>query len=247
MISTASGTDGARTMIGWNRRSSAPSFSMCLRYSSSVVAPMHLDLAARERRLEHVRRVDGAFSRAGADRACAARRGRGSRSPTAGSPSSRPSGAPRTARGTSCPRPARPGRAARSRLPTQDVRHVVADDPLGEALDDRRLAHARLADEDGVVLRAARQDLDDALDLRLAPDHRVELAVTGELGQVAGELVQDRGLACASSAAGSTGRPRSASVSWRTSSSRAPRDSRIFAAIDWPSFITPSRRCSVPM
>ena len=28
-------------MIGWNRRSRAPSFSMYLRYSSSVVAPMH--------------------------------------------------------------------------------------------------------------------------------------------------------------------------------------------------------------
>ncbi len=40
MISMASGTDGALTMTGWNRRSSAPSFSMYLRYSSSVVAPM---------------------------------------------------------------------------------------------------------------------------------------------------------------------------------------------------------------
>ena len=41
MISTASWTDGARTMMGWNRRSRAPSFSMCFRYSSRVVAPMH--------------------------------------------------------------------------------------------------------------------------------------------------------------------------------------------------------------
>ena len=40
MISTASVTEGARTMTGWKRRSSAPSFSMYLRYSSSVVAPM---------------------------------------------------------------------------------------------------------------------------------------------------------------------------------------------------------------
>ena len=40
MISIASGTVGALTMTGWNRRSSAPSFSMYLRYSSSVVAPM---------------------------------------------------------------------------------------------------------------------------------------------------------------------------------------------------------------
>ena len=32
--------DGSATWIGWNRRSSAASFSTYLRYSSSVVAPM---------------------------------------------------------------------------------------------------------------------------------------------------------------------------------------------------------------
>ena len=32
--------DGSATWIGWNRRSSAESFSMCLRYSSRVVAPI---------------------------------------------------------------------------------------------------------------------------------------------------------------------------------------------------------------
>ena len=35
-----SSTVGSPTITGWNRRSSAASFSMCLRYSSSVVAPM---------------------------------------------------------------------------------------------------------------------------------------------------------------------------------------------------------------
>ncbi len=40
-ISIVCSTVGASTMIGWNLRSNAPSFSMCLRYSSSVVAPMH--------------------------------------------------------------------------------------------------------------------------------------------------------------------------------------------------------------
>src|SRR5664280_1776549 len=33
-------TDGCSTLTGWKRRSSAASFSMCLRYSSMVVAPM---------------------------------------------------------------------------------------------------------------------------------------------------------------------------------------------------------------
>ena len=32
-------TDGCSTLTGWKRRSSAASFSMCLRYSSIVVAP----------------------------------------------------------------------------------------------------------------------------------------------------------------------------------------------------------------
>src|SRR5207249_8949123 len=36
MISIASGTVGAFTMTGWKRRSSAPSFSMYVRYASSV-------------------------------------------------------------------------------------------------------------------------------------------------------------------------------------------------------------------
>jgi hypothetical protein len=35
-----SSTDGWSTTTGWNRRSSAASFSMCFRYSSSVVAPI---------------------------------------------------------------------------------------------------------------------------------------------------------------------------------------------------------------
>ena len=34
-----SATDGSPTKIGWKRRSSAASFSMCFRYSSRVVAP----------------------------------------------------------------------------------------------------------------------------------------------------------------------------------------------------------------
>ena len=40
-ISMVSATDGSPTTIGWKRRSNAASFSMFLRYSSKVVAPMH--------------------------------------------------------------------------------------------------------------------------------------------------------------------------------------------------------------
>ena len=67
---------------------------------------------------------------------------------------------------------------------------VALDDVLGQALDDRRLADAGLADEDRVVLRPPREDLHDPLDLLLAADDRVELALAGVLGQVAAELVE---------------------------------------------------------
>ena len=68
--------------------------------------------------------------------------------------------------------------------------HVAADDALGEALDDRRLADARLADQHRVVLGPAREDLDDPADLVVATDDRVELALPGERGQVAAVLLE---------------------------------------------------------
>ncbi len=78
-------------------------------------------------------------------------------------------------------------------LVLQELGHLVRGDAGGEALDDGGLADAGLADQDRVVLRAARQDLHHALDLGLAPDHRVELALGRELGQVAAELVEELG------------------------------------------------------
>ena len=63
----------------------------------------------------------------------------------------------------------------------QRLGDVAVDDALGEALDDRRLADAGLADQHRVVLRAAGEDLDHAADLVVAADHRVELVVLGGL------------------------------------------------------------------
>ncbi len=68
--------------------------------------------------------------------------------------------------------------------------HVAGDDALGEALGDRGLADAGLADQDGVVLGAAGEDLDDAADLVVAADDGVELAVLGGLREVAAELLE---------------------------------------------------------
>src|SRR4051794_12840849 len=80
-------------------------------------------------------------------------------------------------------------------LALEQLGHVGVRDALGEALDDGGLADAGLADQHGVVLRAPREDLHDSLDLGLAADHRVELAVGGELREVPTELVEElRGL-----------------------------------------------------
>jgi hypothetical protein len=76
------------------------------------------------------------------------------------------------------------------RLVAQALGHIALDDALREALDDRGLADARLADEDRVVLGAPGQDLHHPADLGVTADHRVELSLPGtggEIGAVLGE------------------------------------------------------------
>ena len=75
-------------------------------------------------------------------------------------------------------------------LVLQRFRHVAVDDAQREALDDRRLADAGLADENGIVLGAARQNLDRATDFLVATDHRIKLARSRGLGQIAGVFLQ---------------------------------------------------------
>ena len=185
-----SATDGSPTKTGWKRRSSAASFSMCLRYSSSVVAP-----TARSSP-----RASIGFSMFAASTA----------------PSAAP--APTIVCSSSMKRTISPGgvldlgehglqpllelaavlRAGEERadverpdaLALQPLGDVAGDDPLREALDDRGLADAGLADQHRVVLRPAREHLDHAADLLVAADDGVELAVLGQLGQVAAELLE---------------------------------------------------------
>src|SRR5205814_18337 len=73
-------------------------------------------------------------------------------------------------------------------LALQALGHVAGHDPLGEALDDRRLPDAGIAYENWIVLRPAREHLDHAPDLLVPADHRVELAGLCGLRQVAAEL-----------------------------------------------------------
>jgi hypothetical protein len=63
--------------------------------------------------------------------------------------------------------------------------NVTANDAARKSFDDRRLADTRLADEDRIVLGAAREDLDHAADFLVAADHGIELALFRELSEIA--------------------------------------------------------------
>ena len=70
------------------------------------------------------------------------------------------------------------------------VGNVARCDPQREPLDDGALAHARFADQDRIVLLAAREYLDYALDLLLAPHDGVDFALAGHAREVHAEFVE---------------------------------------------------------
>ena len=73
--------------------------------------------------------------------------------------------------------------------------HVAGSYLLSQALDDGRLAHAGVAQNERVVLGAARKDLHHALDFLFAANHGIELAVARLLREVGGELLERVGAA----------------------------------------------------
>ena len=176
--------DGSLVKTGWNRRSSALSFSMYFWYSLSVVAPMQRSSP----------RASAGFSMLEASMA----------------PSAAP--APTRVWSSSMKRITSPGGLldlvdhglepllelaavlgagderphvqGHQPLVFQVLRHVALDDPPGQALDDGGLSHARLADEHRVVLGAPGQHLHDAPDLLVPADDRVELVHARQPGEV---------------------------------------------------------------
>ena len=124
----------------------------------------------------------------------------------------RSSGAPRTRRGTWRPRPARPDPAP-ARACRQALGDVAECDALGDPFDDGSLAHAGIADQHRIVLGAAGEDLHGAADFLFAPDHRVQLAAAGDIGEIAW---------CTSRAPGRSPRARR----WSPAACRAPTAAR---------------------
>ena len=68
---------------------------------------------------------------------------------------------------------------------------LALHDVLGDALGDGGLAHAGLADQAGVVLLPAAEDLDGAVNFPVAAHDVVDAAVPGLLGQVLAVAVQE--------------------------------------------------------
>ena len=72
--------------------------------------------------------------------------------------------------------------------------HLALSNALGDALGDGSLADTGLTDQAGVVLLAAAQDLDGAVNFAVAADDAVHLAVPGLLGQVLTVGIQELAL-----------------------------------------------------
>ena len=79
-------------------------------------------------------------------------------------------------------------------LAADDVGNLVGHDQLRQALGDGGLTDARLADQQRIVLLAARKHLHDALDFGSAADHGIELAVARLGGEVGAEFLEHAGI-----------------------------------------------------
>jgi hypothetical protein len=180
-------------LIAWKRRSSERSFSMYLRYSAGRRRADAADLAARQRRLQDVRRVERALRPTRADQRVQL---------VDEDDDVRVVGQllhDRLEALFELTAVLRAGDDQRDvegedALVREEVRHVAVDDLLRQPFDDRGLADARLADQHGVVLGAAAEHLLDALELVLAADQRIELVLHRRLGEVAAELGEQRRL-----------------------------------------------------
>ena len=185
-----SSTVGSDTNTGWKRRASAASFSTCFRYSSSVVAPMQCSSPRASAGLSRLEASIAPSALPAPTSVCISSMNRmmppSEEMTSCSTALSRSSNSPRYF----APAISAPMSSASSFLSFEALRHVAVDDALRQALDDRGLADARLADQHRIVLGAARQHLDGAADLLVAADHRIELAVARRLGEVARVFLQ---------------------------------------------------------
>ena len=77
----------------------------------------------------------------------------------------------------------------------QKAGHFAIGNPLRKPFHNRSLAHARLANQYRIVLRAPAQNLNHALQFPIASHKRIELSVHRRLRKIAAELGQQARLA----------------------------------------------------
>ncbi len=78
------------------------------------------------------------------------------------------------------------------RLVREERRHVAIGNALRQAFHDGRFAHAWFADQHRIILGAAAQDLNGALQLAIPSYQRIELPFHRRLSQIAAEFRQQR-------------------------------------------------------
>src|SRR5215467_1352796 len=144
-----------------------------------------VELSARQHRLQHVRRVDGALCRSRADHRMKLVDEEDHL--TLGVGDFLEDGLQALLEFAAIFRPGHEGAHVERNdtLVLETFGYIAADDAAREPFDDGGLADAGLADEDRVVLSAAGQHLDDAADFLVAADHRVEFALLRQLREVA--------------------------------------------------------------
>ena len=76
----------------------------------------------------------------------------------------------------------------------QQFRHIASRDFLSQAFDDGGLSNPCFTEHHRVVFGTSAEDLNYALDLVLATDDRIQLALFRQFGQIAAERAQGRRL-----------------------------------------------------
>ena len=72
----------------------------------------------------------------------------------------------------------------------ESFRHIAAHNPVGETFHNGGLSDAGFSDQNRIVFRSARKDLNGPADLVIPSDHGVELVLRGGRGQVASVLFE---------------------------------------------------------
>ena len=147
-------------------------------------------LAAREHRLEHIRRIHRAFGRTRADDRVQLVDEQNDLALGVGDFFQKRFQSIFKFAAEFCARDHRADVHRDDPLVFERIRDIAADDATGETFNDCGLAHAGITDEHGIIFRAAREHLHDPADLVIAADDRIDLAAAGQRGQVASVFLE---------------------------------------------------------